>query len=117
MEATFDCAVCGRVAGTIRLHVGEGAAEIRRESWPGAVIYPLPEGAPIGSLRAALASRDAPTLLRLYHDLTPFYCPDCDASYCSDHWHWWDVWDDEIPHWHDSVRGRCPGGHERMLED
>lgn len=25
--------------------------------------------------------------------------------------------DEEMPDWHDSVRGRCPHGHERMLED
>jgi hypothetical protein len=27
----------------------------------------------------------------------------------------WSVFDDDG--WHDSIRGRCPHGHERMLED
>ncbi len=90
--------------------------EARRESWPSVLILPRSaEG--LVSLRAALAERDVPRIFAFELELTPFYCPTCDASYCSDHWDWWDVWDDEWVAWRDSVRGRCPHGHERMLED
>jgi len=51
-------------------------------------------------------------------ELVPSYCPQCKAIYCSKHWHCWDVFDDDDGSmWHDSIRGRCPHGHERMLED
>jgi hypothetical protein len=68
-------------------------------------------------LEAALMARDVRAIFALEPELAPFYCPPCQASYCSDHWEWWDVWDDEWTGWRDSVRGRCPRGHERMLED
>jgi hypothetical protein len=45
----------------------------------------------------------------------PFFCPVCDKCYCGTHWKRWDVFDDDG--WHDSIRGACPEGHERMLED
>ena len=38
-------------------------------------------------------------------------------SYCGAHWARWDVFDQGDPAHHDSIRGRCPVGHERMLED
>ena len=116
VEAAFACAVCGEEAGRVVLRRFGVAAEIRRESWPGVRYATVSDGA-LPALRAALADRDVPRLFALDFELTPFYCPDCGASYCSAHWDWWDVWDDELPGWRDSVRGRCPLGHERMLED
>ena len=47
-------------------------------------------------------------------ELTPFYCPACRACFCGDHWQSGSIWDDGF---HDSSRGACPNGHERMLED
>jgi hypothetical protein len=115
-RATFACSVCGQEAGVIRIHAGEGRTELRRESWPGVLILPR-SVAQLDPFLEALAGRNVPALFALDPELTPFYCPTCDASYCSDHWDWWDVWDDEFVGWRDSVRGRCPQGHERMLED
>ena len=80
------------------------------------LILPLIE-ARLEPLLAVLAERDVPGIFAFDRELTPFYCPTCDASYCSHHWDWWDVWDDDWTGWRDSVRGRCPQGHERMLED
>ena len=116
LDATFPCGICGREAGVIRLRAGRNTLEARRESWPSVLILPL-RGALLDSVREALAARDVPALFALEQELTPFYCPTCDASYCSDHWDWWVVWDEEWTIWRDSVRGRCPKGHERMLED
>jgi hypothetical protein len=70
-----------------------------------------------GRLSAALAAGDVGGVFALDPEYTPFYCPACDASYCAGHWDRWDVFDDEVPGWHDSIRGRCPYGHERILED
>jgi len=116
VEATFACSICGQQAGVIRLVREGGRAEVRRESWPGVAIYPLGDDA-ASRVHGALVDRDVARIFELNLELTPFYCPTCDASYCSDHWDWWDVWDEEWPAWRDSVRGRCPQGHERMLED
>ena len=68
-------------------------------------------------LRATLAVGDARGIFDLDPEYAPFYCPVCGTSYCAGHWDRWDVFDDEIPDWHDSIRARCPHGHERMLED
>ena len=116
VEATFVCSICGAPAGDVRLQRTGDRLEVRRESWPGVAIYPLaPERAE--PMRSVLLAADVPALFHLNFELTPFYCPTCEASYCSDHWDWWDVWDEEWTSWRDSVRGRCPHGHERMLED
>jgi hypothetical protein len=116
VHATFTCALCGAEAGVIRVHAGGGRTEIRRESWPSVLILPRSPEA-LGPYEELIASRDVRALFELEFELTPFYCPSCDAVYCSDHWDWWVVWDDEWVGWRDSVRGRCPQGHERMLED
>jgi hypothetical protein len=105
-EAHFECVVCGREAGTIELR----GDELRRESFTGVLTQ-----------RASPEAReqlgDPAALYALDPELVPFYCPPCGASYCSDHWERRDVFDDDAPDWHDSIRGRCPRGHERMLED
>ena len=55
------------------------------------------------------------SVYRLDFEFAPFYCPTRSASYRGEHCRRWDVFDDDG--WHDSVRGRRPQGHERMLED
>jgi hypothetical protein len=87
---------------------------VRRESFTGALVQVA------GSeTRELLASgrAGAGELYALDPEYTPFYCPGCDAVYCGEHWIRWDVFDDDMPGWRDSIRGRCPQGHERMLED
>ena len=116
VEATFACSICGRQAGLVRFKREGGRTEVRRETWPGVAVYPLGDEA-VPPLRAALVALDVVALFELNPELTPFYCPTCAVSCCSEHWDWWDVWDEEWPAWRDSVRGRCPNGHERMLED
>ena len=64
------------------------------------------------AVRAALGSARA--LYELDFELAPFYCPACDRSYCGEHWSATDVFEDGV---HDSIRGTCPEGHERLLED
>lgn len=116
VRATFSCSVCGKEAGAVRLHADDGHPEVCRESWPG-VLYQRVSADAVGPFEAALGDGDVRALFALEPQLAPFYCPECDSSYCSEHWDWWDVWDDEWIAWRDSVRGRCPHGHERMLED
>ena len=66
-------------------------------------------------LRKIISVGDARALHRFDFEFAPFFCPRCKACYCGDHWMRWDVLDEDG--WHDSIRGRCPAGHERLLED
>jgi hypothetical protein len=91
-------------------------AELRRESFTSALSQRVTAETFL-QLRAALDAGDARGIFELDPEFTPFYCPACDASYCAEHWDRWDVFDEDLPDWHDSIRGRCPYGHERMLED
>ena len=85
MSATFPCSICGAEAGLIRLHLDGDRREVRRESWPGVLIQPL-SAVMLEPLEAALVAGDVCAIFGLEPELTPFYCPSCRASYCSDHW-------------------------------
>ena len=63
---------------------------------------------------AALGAGDAEALYAAEREFAPFWCPRCRASYCSQHWVVWDVYDDGF---FEEKRGRCLKGHERMLID
>ena len=97
------CAVCGKEAGTLACADGE----LRRVSFTSVLTQ-----RETPAVRAALGSARA--LYELDFELAPFYCPVCDRSYCGGHWSATDVFEDGV---HDSIRGTCPEGHERMLED
>jgi hypothetical protein len=112
----FDCAACGRQAGDLVLRGRAARAELRRESFTGTLQSPV-SGEVFELLHAALENAQAEAVFRLDPEYAPFYCPTCARSYCGDHWDRWDVFDEGTPNWHDSIRGRCPHGHERMLED
>jgi hypothetical protein len=63
------------------------------------------------AVRDGLTVRDAGYLHFLDPGYAPFWCPDCEAVYCGDHWRSWVVeGEDASETW-----GRCPRGHERRL--
>ncbi len=112
-EAEFNCAICNKSAGTIQLMGTSASPEIKRVSFTSHL------GGRIKSdqferLRDALLRKDAQSIYELNLEWASFYCPKCKASYCGDHWISWDVFEDGF---HDCIRGQCPSGHERMLED
>src|SRR5262245_1945887 len=115
-EAGFACSLCANEAGRVRLFGDASAAELRRDSFTSAMSCGV-AAAQFERLRAAIASRDARALHALDLEYAPFFCPQCGAVYCGAHWVRWDVFDGDDPSHHDSIRGRCPKGHERMLED
>jgi len=119
VETRFVCCLCGKEAGHILLLRTARGVEVLRRSFTstmggGGTPWPKEEGERI---RAAIERHDARGLFDVNFELTPFYCPTCDACYCGDHWTRWDVFDEDAPSFHDCIRGRCPNGHERMLED
>jgi hypothetical protein len=107
----FPCSLCERVAGTAWL---ESDAQAARESVGGRMWMAITREQR-RALQAALKTGDPAALFAVDLELAPFWCPKCAASYCGEHWVRWSVFDDDG--WHDSIRGRCPHGHERMLED
>jgi hypothetical protein len=102
-HAVHLCAICGQEAGRLKI---EGD-ELRRTAFTSTLTQKATEG-----VRAAIA--DAAALYALDPELAPFYCPECERSYCGAHWLREDIFDGDF---HDSIRGTCPEGHERMLED
>lgn len=114
-RAEFTCKECGKRAAQLELF-GDAASggRLRRESFTSNLTDPI--SAPgFDSFCALIARSDARELYAFDLELASFYCPKCDACYCGEHWKSWSVFDDEG--FHDCIRGACPRGHERMLED
>jgi hypothetical protein len=115
-SAQWHCHACGQRAGIVALDRSATPAEVRRESFTGVLTQPSNvEGTE--RLHRALVAQDAGAVWALDPELAPFYCPTCGASYCGEHWQRWDVFDDDAPGLRDCIRGRCPQGHERLIED
>ena len=113
-EASYMCVKCKGEAGHVRLFGDLSSSQLQRTSFTGALTAVVPADQ-FSDLHSAIEQGDARRLHGLDLEYAPFYCPKCDAVYCGAHWVRWDVFDDDG--WHDSIRGRCPNGHERMLED
>jgi hypothetical protein len=114
VRSGWACVTCGGDSGSIEL---SERGELRRETFTGVLTLRLDESGSGEDIRAGVVARDAAAIYALDAELVPWWCPMCGTSYCGDHWIRWDVFDNEYPELHDSVRGRCPEGHERMLED
>jgi len=123
--STWECAVCGRVAGTVYVLEADQpdprATDEVMSPYHRIAIWGGPVSVTIGldasqrsSVREAVGANDARALFELDREFAPFWCPDCGAAYCAEHYVHWDVYDDGF---FDSIRGVCPLGHERMLMD
>jgi hypothetical protein len=110
-ELQVVCSECGHKAGSLRLDDGE----VVRDSFTSVMTQPVGEAA-FETLRGLLGRGDVAGLFAWDPELTPFWCPDCGLSYCGRHWQTTNVFDDETGGL-DCIRGTCPHGHSRMLED
>jgi len=113
VSRVFICSLCGKEAGTIVLERGDDRIRGKRSSFVSELTCYL-DLTLWSRLAEAVANGDAAALYAIDLELTPFYCPACRACFCGDHWQSGSIWDDGF---HDSSRGACPNGHERMLED
>ena len=109
-QTTFMCLLCGDVTGDVRLVQDDGYARLYR----GSASYPVASDR-FGAHVRALHDNDLRALFALNFEYTPCYCPKCDANFCAKHWRIWQEFEDDG--WADCVRGTCPNGHARMLED
>ena len=57
---------------------------------------------------------DPAALRRVDWELAPFYCPDCAQNYCRADWRSYVLFDEGSC---DCTMGRCPRGHEHMVDD
>lgn len=113
----FSCASCGKEAGLAQLFGPADSGRIIRRSFTSLFTYPVAADE-FERVREIILAGDAARLHEFNLEVASFYCPECRAYYCGEHWAHWDVFDDDDGFfWHDSIRGRCPLGHERMLED
>lgn len=99
------CVVCGFTAGSVSID----GDELRRVSFTGVLT-----GASSPAVELVVRTGDVAGLHAIDPELVPAWCPTCEAPYCGNHWTTWDEFDGDF---HDCIRGRCPAGHERMLED
>ncbi len=117
IRAKFICVICSKEAGLITLSKSEDGHQVVRQSFTSHMTSRV-SSADVASVESAIKRESARDLFRCDLEYAPFYCPNCDASYCGNHWQRHDVFDnDDGFSWHDSIRGRCPEGHERKLED
>jgi hypothetical protein len=65
-------------------------------------------------LKTHLAARDIVAVYELNRLWMPCYCPTCDAIYCRDHWATETLFDEGF---YDCIRGTCPSGHTRTVDD
>jgi len=116
-EHAFACAACNAQAGVVRLFGPAADGEIVRDSFTSRLTLRVSEEA-FEAVRAMIAAGDIQRLHEFDLEVASFYCPQCRSCYCGDHWARRDIFDEENGFtWHDSIRGRCPRGHDRMLED
>lgn len=107
----WTCVSCGGEAGAVELRLGN---VLRREGPGSALLLPLADEEMV-TWRGVLERGDAIVLHAADPEVASFWCPQCRAPYCSACWRLLVVFDDEG--FSDCVRGTCPEGHERMLED
>lgn len=111
--AEFSCSLCGKLAGRIELTRDSERTEVRRVSFS-SEMGARPPAETCERVRAAIEARDMRELFAIDLEYTPFYCPRCDLCYCGEHWKWQAFYEGCF---YDCIRGHCPKGHYRMLED
>jgi hypothetical protein len=123
--ARYECALCGKVAATLALlpknsqHTDvlqAGVATLVLSDFIGKTSEQVSEQIE-SALRAALEEKCAVKLYKLNRLWAPFYCPECAAAYCINHWAVETRYNDEFPGFYDCSYGTCPKGHRRMIDD
>lgn len=111
-RAAIPCQLCEATAGELTLYGTADEAMVTLRSGLGDMNGSV--GGRFDEFRQLIAEGDVRGLHALDPEYVPFYCPQCDRAMCVVHWK---VWDEFEGSWHDSTRGLCPQGHQRMLRD
>lgn len=115
----INCAVCGKTAG--EFEVGQPRWEKQEMLlYKGITSSHAFDLALAPELFQYLSKSDLRSLHRQLkkfkstEDGLDVYCPDCDKAYCRTHYQVREEWDQGF---YDCSYGRCPKGHERMIDD
>ncbi len=127
--ASFRCAACGEMAAVVKAVPAGGTADMgpplgRQVQGRDGVVVDYFGGtawkradAPAYQAVCEILSGEAPdpaALRRIDWELAPFYCPDCAQNYCRADWCTSVLFDEGSC---DCTMGRCPCGHEHMIDD
>ena len=118
LSATFHCALCNNLAGTIEVlpaahpQALSNSPTISIKDFIGTEHVAI-SGDP-AQLEAALRNSDAAALYKVERLWAPFYCAQCARVYCRNHWKVLPVYDGDF---FDCSYGYCPEGHKRLIED
>src|SRR5438477_11737949 len=93
-ECRFNCAVCGREAGVVRLFGSTSDAEVIRKSFTSELTYRI-KADEFERIRNVIKVGDVQAIYDFNLEITSFFCPACNACYCGEHWVHWDVFDDD----------------------
>ena len=127
--ASFRCAVCGEMAAVVKAVPAGSTADmgppLGRQSqdrdgivvdYFGGTAWKAAEAPSYQAVREILSGQapDPAALRRIDPELAPFYCPDCAQNYCRADCRTRVLVDDGF---YDRTMGRCPNGHEHMIDD
>jgi len=104
----------GEVLGEIRITEDKKGLCLKRISFISTLRRTVTSGQ-AETIQSLIKKRDWAGLYSIDRELNPWYCPSCRKMFSGDEWRTLDIFDDDG--WHDSIRGMCPQGHQRMLED
>lgn len=126
---SFRCAACGEVAAVVRIVPASGRADLGpplgRQAqdrdgivvdYFGGTVWKGAGAGPYQAVREILGedSPDPAALRRIDWEFAPFYCAACGENYCRAHWHSIVLFDEGF---YDCTTGRCPRGHEQVIDD
>jgi hypothetical protein len=129
VQASFSCAVCGGIAGLVRLAAAAtvvdmgppiGDQEHQADGvvishWIGTV-WKAAAPATYAQVRDVLSASQPDTGAphRIDWELAPFCCRACQQNYCREHWECIVIMDEGF---YDRSDGICPAGHRQVIDD
>jgi hypothetical protein len=125
VQAVFPCSLCGEIAATVTLipkntdHpdvLNADAATLVLADFIGKTQEQVGEQRE-APLRDAIVEKDAKRLYEVEHLWAPFYCHQCQRSFCIKHWVVLPQFDEDFPGFYDCSIGTCPQGHRRKIDD
>jgi len=84
---------------------------MRRAGW--AALYARPGGRRLAREILSDQMPDPAVLRQIGWELAPFYCPDCAQNYCRADWRTCIACGEGF---NDRTMGRCPHGHQHMID-
>jgi hypothetical protein len=126
---SFRCAACGEIAAVVRAVPAGGQTDLGPTLGPqaqdrdgivvdyfGGTLWKHAEARFYQAVCEILGgdTPDPEALRRFDWEFAPFYCTACEQNFCRADWHSVVLFDEGF---YDCTMGRCPRGHEQMIDD